>query len=151
MSDDAAHEPEGAADRALGAGDASPEAPPNEPEGAAFPEAPQKKRKKKKRKGDAAAPGRRPGFPGFAATFPSDPALDELVLAFEQGNYARVREGSNRILDAKPARPDDVRRAARELLRRIDPDPIAVYLLAGAFLLLAFLSIWYWTHAHGAH
>lgn len=142
MSDDAAHEPEGAA---------SPEAPPNEAESAASPEAPPKKRKKKKRKGDAAAPGRRPGFPGFAATFPSDPAIDELVLAFEQGNYARVREGSNRILDAKPARPDDVRRAARELLRRIDPDPIAVYLLAGAFLLLAFLSIWYWTHAHGAH
>ena len=88
--------------------------------------------------------------PRVADTYPSDPAIDELVLAFEQGNYARVREGSNSILDANPARPDDVRRAERELLRRIDPDPIAVYMLAGAFLLLAFLSLWYWTHAHSA-
>jgi hypothetical protein len=43
-----------------------------------------------------------------------------------------------------------VRKATRELLKRLDPDPIAVYLLAGAALLLAFLAFWYWTHPHGA-
>ena len=43
-----------------------------------------------------------------------------------------------------------VRKAARELRKRLDPDPVAVYLLAGAGLLLAFLALWYWTHPHGA-
>jgi hypothetical protein len=44
----------------------------------------------------------------------------------------------------------EVRKAARELVKRLDPDPIAVYLLAGAALLLAFLALWYWTHPHVA-
>lgn len=43
-----------------------------------------------------------------------------------------------------------VRKAARELLKRLEPDPIAVYLLAGAALLLAFLALWYWAHPHAA-
>ncbi|WP_437482716.1 hypothetical protein WME75_41405 [Sorangium sp. So ce1014] len=41
-----------------------------------------------------------------------------------------------------------VRRAARALLRRIDPDPLAVALLLAAIALLAFLSLWYWSHSH---
>jgi len=120
-----------------------------EPE-VAPPQASAKKRKKKKRKPEDAALAQRPGWPEFASWFPQDPAVEELVVAFESGNYARVREGSRRILSAQPAKPDDVRRAAREMLRRIDPDPIAIYLLAGAALLLVFLSFWYWTHSHGA-
>ncbi|WP_437812138.1 hypothetical protein [Sorangium sp. So ce1078] len=42
----------------------------------------------------------------------------------------------------------DARRAARELLRRVDPDPLAVALLLAAIALLAFLSLWYWSHSH---
>lgn len=121
----------------------------------AKPEAPVKKRKKKKRRAEGDAElGRRGGRPSnwpiFADNFPSDDKLNELVLAFERGDYALVREGGRRILDERPARPNDVRSATRELLRRIDPDPIAVYLLAGAALLLVFLSLWYWTHTGSA-
>ncbi|KYF60559.1 hypothetical protein [Sorangium cellulosum] len=42
----------------------------------------------------------------------------------------------------------EVRRAARALLRRIEPDPLAVALLVAAAALLAFLSLWYWSHSH---
>ncbi|WP_434044193.1 MULTISPECIES: hypothetical protein [Sorangium] len=42
----------------------------------------------------------------------------------------------------------EVRRAARALLRRIEPDPLAVALLVAAVALLAFLSLWYWSHSH---
>jgi hypothetical protein len=110
------------------------------------PEAPAKKRKKKKRKAEGAA-DRPDWWPAFALSFPKDEALDALVESFEKGNYAAVRAGVDRLLEERPARPDDVRSAARELKRRLDPDPIAIYLLAGAGLLLAFLALWYWTHA----
>ncbi|WP_437937220.1 hypothetical protein [Sorangium sp. So ce341] len=43
---------------------------------------------------------------------------------------------------------DEIRRAARALLRRIEPDPLAVALLVAAAALLAFLSLWYWSHSH---
>lgn len=77
-----------------------------------------------------------------------DPELARLEQAFERGDYALVREGAARL--AKEAERDDVRRAARQLLRRIDPDPLAVTLLLAAVALLAFLALWYWSHAHGA-
>ncbi|MGK3988353.1 hypothetical protein WME99_35250 [Sorangium sp. So ce136] len=44
----------------------------------------------------------------------------------------------------------EVRRAARALLRRIEPDPLAVGLLVAAVALLAFLSLWYWSHSHAS-
>ncbi|XXY55007.1 hypothetical protein WME91_28145 [Sorangium sp. So ce269] len=44
----------------------------------------------------------------------------------------------------------EVRRAARALLRRIEPDPLAVALLVAAVALLAFLSFWYWSHSHAS-
>lgn len=114
------------------------------------PDTPAKKRKKKKRKAESEGAALPAGFPEFAAAFPRDDALDPLVLAFEQGNYARVREGVAKLLAEDPPRPDDVRSAARELRRRIEPDPIAAYLLIGACLLLAFLAVWYFTHTGAA-
>ncbi|WP_437998054.1 hypothetical protein WMF26_47085 [Sorangium sp. So ce185] len=45
---------------------------------------------------------------------------------------------------------DEIRRAARALLRRVEPDPLAVALLVAAAALLAFLSLWYWSHSHGS-
>lgn len=136
--------------------------------------APAKKRKKK-RKALAHVEGardRRSGWPGFAKSFPDHPAVEALVLAFERGNYASVREGAKALLepsskpatkspDAKkgdelphplppgPEERDAIRGAARELLRRTEPDPLAVYMVLGAVVLLAFLSIWYWSHPHG--
>src|SRR5688572_18310930 len=68
--------------------------------------APAKKRKKKRKAAEIeGALDLRPGWPGFAKTFPNHPAVEALVLAFEQGNYASVREGAKAILDQsnKPA------------------------------------------------
>jgi hypothetical protein len=93
-------------------------------------------------------PARRDGIPAFALGFPEDPALDALVAAFEQGDYACVRREAPALV--KSTDSVAVRKATRELVKRLDPDPVAVYLLAGAALLLAFLAFWYWTHPHGA-
>ena len=48
----------------------------------------------------------------------------------------------------KARRTTKARRSARELRRRLDPDPTAVYLLAIASILLVFLACWYWMHPH---
>lgn len=90
----------------------------------------------------------RAGIPAFALGFPEDPALQALVAAFEQGDYARVRREAPALI--KQTESAAVRKAARELVKRLDPDPVAVYLLAGAALLLAFLACWYWAHPHVA-
>ena len=86
--------------------------------------------------------------PAFALDFPADPALQALVAAFERGDYARVRREAPALVRSTDSAA--VRKAARTLLQRIEPDPIAVYLLAGAALLLSFLAFWYWTHPHVA-
>jgi hypothetical protein len=91
---------------------------------------------------------RRADIPAFALGFPEDPALAALVAAFEQGDYARVRREAPALVQRTESVA--VRKAARELLKRLEPDPIAVYLLAGAGLLLAFLALWYWAHPHVA-
>ena len=89
-----------------------------------------------------------PDLPAFARGFPRDEALDGLLAAIERGDHAAVRAGASRL--AKEAPRDDIRRAAGELLRRIDPDPLAATLLLAAVAMLAFLSVWYWSHAHAA-
>lgn len=158
----------------MSAGEAPPEAE----------TAPAKKRKKKRKTAQLAqlaendgsralkAGGPRAAWPGFAQGFPDHPAVDALVVAFEQGNYAGVREGAKTLLErsadgaskdtkqkgeplphplpSSPEERDAIRSAARELLRRTEPDPLAIYMVLGAFALLAFLSIWYWSHPHGA-
>jgi hypothetical protein len=78
--------------------------------------------------------------PPFLLSFPEDPQLERLIQAFERGNYALVRREARRV--AKRARDPEVRAAARELRRRIDPDPLAVYLLLAAVALLSFLTVW---------
>lgn len=78
--------------------------------------------------------------PRFLLEFPGDPELQRLVRAFEAGNYAAVRVGAPRLA----AESDDpfVRAAARELRRRIDPDPLVKYLLAVAIALFVFV-VWF--------
>lgn len=99
------------------------------------------KKRGKRRDAEAGAP------PGEGAPArPRDPELERVQRAFERGDYAFVRAEAGRL--AREAERAHVRRAARELLRRIDPDPLAVALLLGAVALLAFLSLWYWSHAH---
>lgn len=82
----------------------------------------------------------------FTRAYPRDPELDALVAAFEKGNYAKVR--AEAPLLAKRATDAEVARAARDLRARIEPDPLASYLIAGTGLLLAFLVAWFYTHQH---
>jgi hypothetical protein len=152
-----------------GEAQASPEAAPASDDVEAAAEAVPARRKRKKKRAEAARtaddersadeddddneeaderPARRDGIPAFALDFPEDPALQALVAAFEQGDYARVRREAPALI--KQTESVAVRKAARELVKRLDPDPLAVYLLAGAALLLAFLAFWYWTHPHAA-
>ena len=152
--------PEEEAPRPVGGDDepeASRKAEPTSDDTAAS--APRRKRKKKRPEpASEAAAGddavseeptpRRADVPAFALDFPADPALQTLVAAFEQGDYARVRREAPALV--KSTESVAVRKATRMLLKRIEPDPIAVYLLAGAALLLTFLAFWYWTHPHAA-
>jgi len=85
-----------------------------------------------------------PSRPPFAADFPRDPELDALVAAFERGDFARVRDGVPRIV-ASPA-DEGVKSAAKALLSRTRPDPLATLLLAISAVLLVLLSAWWITH-----
>jgi hypothetical protein len=105
--------------------------------------APKRRAKKKRRRQGPATESERPPF---AHDFPRDAALDALLTAFEQGNYAHVREHAKKL--SRSTRDAEVRRAADALLRRIEPAPVAVYLIALAAVLLCFFSLWYWTHPH---
>jgi len=78
--------------------------------------------------------------PRFLLEFPNDPALQQLVRAFEAGNYRAVREGSRKL--AASTEDPIVRAAARELGRRIEPDPLMKYLLFVALGLFVFV-VWH--------
>ncbi len=82
--------------------------------------------------------------PKFTRTFPKDAELDALVSAFVRGDYAEVRKSAPAL--ALRTESDEVRRAARELRRRIDPDPLSLILMGLAAALLLLLAGYYWTH-----
>jgi hypothetical protein len=82
--------------------------------------------------------------PPFAAEFPRDPALDALLAAFEAGNFARVREEAPRL--AARASDPSIARAARELLARTRPDPLARWVLVITGALLVALTAWWIAH-----
>jgi hypothetical protein len=79
--------------------------------------------------------------PTFARAFPRAAELDALVDAFGRGDYARVRIEGSKLAETTNA--EDVRRAARTLVARTNPDPLAVWLLVLAGALLVVLS-GYW-------
>lgn len=117
-----------------------------------------KKRKKKKRRAEsveAEAPRPRgPAYapdgserPAFVLDFPEDAELAKLTTAFESGNYAYVREHGPDV--AERAEDPAVRRAATELLARIEPDPLIRLLLGVSVLLLLFLT--YYAYANHGH
>jgi hypothetical protein len=82
--------------------------------------------------------------PRFLLAFPEDPDLARLSAAFEAGNYALVRAEAEAL--AERTENPAVRDAALELRRRIDPDPLAKYLLALTAALL--LSLAYFAYHH---
>lgn len=81
-----------------------------------------------------------PRRPSFSEPFPRTPELDALVDAFARGDYARVRAEAPRLREAAdPA----VGEAAKALVERTEPDPLAVRLIwITAALLLALAGWW---------
>jgi hypothetical protein len=129
--------------------------PTTEEEAEKPPQASKKKRKKRPREGSAGPATKSEATvepstqepsarPGFADGWPSDPELDRLVSEFERGNYAAVREGAQKL--AAQTKDPAVKEAALSLRKRIDPDPLAVALLAIAACLLVFFAWSYLGH-----
>jgi hypothetical protein len=83
---------------------------------------------------------------GFTHGFPDDPELQRLVRAFEAGDYLTVRTEAPKL--AERSSDPAVRGAANDLRRRIEPDPLQLYLLVLTFLLLSFLVAWFYLHKH---
>ncbi|HEX6765223.1 MAG TPA: hypothetical protein VF103_07085 [Polyangiaceae bacterium] len=121
------------------------------------PKKKKKKKKKKKRATEAEAKDEKPegpvlgpeGWerPNFVLDFPKDEALDRLVRAFELGNYAFVRENGKKL--AESSADEAVRGAARELLRRIEPDPLVRILFLMSIALFLFMVFYaYRSHGH---
>lgn len=81
--------------------------------------------------------------PAFLLQFPDDPELALLIRAFEEGNFAKVRAEAPAL--ERRSTDEAVRRAARELRKRIDPDPLLVVLLVLSLSLFAFLVAWLYT------
>ena len=81
--------------------------------------------------------------PAFLLEFPDDPELEPLIAAFEAGNFAKVRKAAPQL--AASTKDDAVRRAALELRRRIEPDPLLIGLLAMCIALFVFLVAWVYT------
>jgi hypothetical protein len=81
-----------------------------------------------------------PRRPSFSEPFPRTAELDALVDAFARGDYARVRAEAPGLHDAAdPA----VGAAAKVLVERTEPDPLAVRLIwITAALLLALAGWW---------
>jgi hypothetical protein len=86
------------------------------------------------------------GYPGFAKDFPPDPELEALVAAFARGDYLAVRERAPRL--AESTTDEAVRKAARLLRQRIEPDPASRILFAIAAALLALLTTYWVLHKH---
>jgi hypothetical protein len=86
------------------------------------------------------------GRPPFARKYPRTEDLDALLAAFEAGNYAKVRADAPKL--AERASDPEVARALRDLRRRIEPDPLQIYLLAITAALLVFLTVWFFLHRH---
>jgi hypothetical protein len=75
--------------------------------------------------------------------FPEDPELELLIAAFESGNFAQVRAEAPKLAASTPS--EAVRRAALELRRRTEPDPLLVGMLGLCILLFVFLATWIYT------
>jgi len=115
-----------------------------------------KKRRRKKKKAEAAEPEaqvfERPRFdakgverPAFLLRFPEDPELEPVIAAFEAGNYGLVRQEALKLSEL--GQTPEVRRAADELLRRIDPDPLLkLFLGVAVALLLVIVAYGYMGH-----
>jgi hypothetical protein len=83
--------------------------------------------------------------PRFARDYPKE--LDDLVAAFEAGNYALVRSEAGKIAQGDGSAK--VKAAARDLVARTQPDRLQLLLIGLAFALLVGLAA-YWTKSQEA-
>ena len=79
-------------------------------------------------------------IPSFARAFPRSPDLDALVEAFARGDYAAVRARAPSL--ERSSNDPAIQQAARTLVERTRPEPLAVTLLAIAAALLVVLAAW---------
>jgi hypothetical protein len=83
--------------------------------------------------------------PPFAVRYPDDPTLARALEAFSSGNFRQTRAIAATLeAHADPA----VANAAKDLLARTAPDPIAPVLLGTTALLLVALTLWAMTQSH---
>jgi hypothetical protein len=82
--------------------------------------------------------------PPFARDFPEDPDLALLVRAFEDGNFAHVRQEAPKL--AARATDTKVKDAAALLVARTEADPLAKVLLALTLALLVGLTVFWLAH-----
>jgi len=80
--------------------------------------------------------------PAFAKDYP--PELDELLSAFERGNYASVREGADKL--SRESSDLRVRDAAADLRARTEADPMQKLMLGIVAVLLVGLAVYWWAH-----
>ncbi|MFO7181125.1 MAG: hypothetical protein DIU78_020665 [Pseudomonadota bacterium] len=115
---------------------------------AASEERGKKRRRRKKAEESAAAPVfERPAItehgwerPRFLRRFPNDPELEPLIRAYELGRYAELRKAAPRVMESSAS--PEVRRAAEELLRRTEPDPLVKFFLAMTLVLVIAIVIY---------
>jgi hypothetical protein len=84
-------------------------------------------------------------IPSFAREFPRSPELDALVQSFARGDYAAVRAGAPKL--ERSSSDPTIQQAARTLVERTRPDPLAVTLLVIAVTLLVVMA--WWAVGHG--
>lgn len=142
--DEPSERPTALADPAPAEGSSAPAHGPETGAADAGPERPKKKKRKRKVAEEPSGPPvfERPRLdaqgrerPRFLLRFPQDPELELLIEAFESGNYNKVRETAPAVAD-NVEKSGEVRGAAEELLRRIEPDPLIKLFLAVAVALL---------------
>ncbi len=88
---------------------------------------------------EAVAPETPPAPPPGEGT-PEGERLAEAHAAFERGDYGRVRALTARLLEAPQ---DDVARAARDLRRRTEVDPVQIGVILACLVLFLFLAYTY--------
>lgn len=78
--------------------------------------------------------------PRFIFSYPDDPELAKLTAAFERGDFRSVGIGAKEL--ANTAADPDVKAAARDLLLRIQPDPLVRWFWFIAVVVFTFLLVW---------
>ena len=83
-------------------------------------------------------------IPTFAQNFPPDPALDVLVKAFVDGDYATIRRDAITLI--ANTKSEEVRDATELLRSRVETDPMAKAMIVVTAAVLMILTLWWIFH-----